>query len=273
MDETFIQSEYEEALKRYNNLKNQMINIIEDKEYLLRHKFFDLKANYITRIGYLEYELNSINIKLGLMKRKIELAQLAINNNVDIDLLLIETEVKKEFEEYLNVLDIKAREIEVSNYLMDLDTPTETEMKDLKKYFKAIAKLLSPEINLDLNPVHKKLWEKAIIAYENGEVQYLKIICKLANDQVIGQIKNEDLTLEELNRRIKYFEDKISLGLDEIKSIVNHFPFNKEEILKNDEMISNIQGELKRNIKEGNNILNIMEDCFLMMMSDTKYIN
>lgn len=244
---------------------------MEDKECLLKHKFYYLKTDYIIKIGYLEHELFNLDLKLGAAKRKIELAQDAINQNTPINIGLIEEEVKREFGEFLKVQYNKDKEIKLAGYFSTIDRLTEEEYQDLKKYYRGIARLLLPDVYAKVNEVQKSLWEKANLAYENGEVQFLKIIYKLAKDEIAGVKRLEEYTAEELDSKINDFEIRIKNDLKDINTLLDNFPFNKEMLLKDETKISEMQKELKMNIKDGSAILNVLEEHFLMMLDDTKF--
>ena len=273
LTEASIQSAYEEVLLKYKRIKNRMVNVMEDKECLLKHKYFDLKTQYIVKIGYLEHELYDLDIKLGVAKRKIELAQEALSQNSKVNLSLIEAEIKREFCEFLDIIDSKEREIKIAGYFNSVDRLTEEEYQDLRKYYKSIARLILPDIHPNLNEVQKALWEKANIAYENGEVQFLKIIYKLANDEAFGLKEFEEVSISEMDKRIVDFENKINKDLRDIQALQDNFPFNKEELLKDEGKIKEIQKNLRSNISDGNAILKLMEEHLLMLLDDTRFLS
>lgn len=273
LTEASIQSAYEEVLLKYKRIKNRMVNVMEDKECLLKHKYFDLKTQYIVKIGYLEHELYDLDIKLGVAKRKIELAQDALSQNNKVNLSLIEAEIKREFCEFLDIIDSKEQEIKIAGYFNSVDRLTEEEYQDLRKYYKSIARLILPDINPNLNEVQKALWEKANIAYENGEVQFLKIIYKLANDEAFGLKEFEEVSISEMDKRIVDFENKINKDLRDIQALQDNFPFNKEELLKDEGKIKEIQKNLRSSISDGNAILKLMEEHLLMLLDDTRFLS
>ncbi len=271
LTEAEFQIEYDETLKRYQRTKEKMICVIEEKECLIKHKFFDLKTDYIMKIGYLEHELYDLDIKLAAAKRKIELAQEAISQNVPINLSMIELEIKNEFRDFLDILDSNGSEIEIAGYLDNLTRLSDEEFAELKRYYVNIAKLILPDINPGLNEIQKTLWEKAQLAYENAEFQFLRILFKLAQDEAKALEENEEIPLNELGEKIKVFEDRIKKEEMDIARLLDNFPFNKADLLKDEMKIREIQEELRRSIKDGKSILRLMEEHFLMMLDDTKF--
>lgn len=134
-----------------------------------------------------------------------------------------------------------------------------------------IADLILPEINPGLNDIQKTLWEKAQLAYENGEIQFLRIIYKLAQDEAKATGVNKEISLSELDEQIAMFEERIKKEEKDINTLLDNFPFNKAGLLQDDKKIREIQGELRKNIEDGRSILKLMEEHFLMMLDETKF--
>lgn len=272
MTEICSDSEYDIILSRYISLRNQLVDVIVDKENLLKHRFFNLKTEYITKIGYLEYELSDFNIRLGIIRRKIEM--LADNYTQTPGMLAyFEFVANREFSELLELLELKRRELDIAKYINTMDKPTNEEYLELNKNYKGLVKLLHPEINSTLTKTQFRLWEKGNKAYENGELRFLKVILKLANDESIGDFGIEKYTAEQLNFRINYFELKIEERNNELMKIQKGFPFNKEEFLLDDMKVKALQKNLKISIKEAKNILMVMEGHFLINLDDTRYLS
>ena len=273
MTKSTLHSDYDKVFKKYNTLRNQMISTIEIKEYMMKHSFFNLKTDYLTKIGYLEYELYNLNLNIEITKRRIELFLVDTSQESKINLSYIESIIQKEFKNFFLVLNLKKKEIKLANYFIKLEKPSECLYHELRKYYIEIAKLLLPEINPEANNVHKKLWEKANKSYENGEVQFLKIIYKLANDEVNETRDDKQYTINELKKGINYFESRIKDLLEEINSMKDLFPFSKEELLKDDHKVKDIQRELKMNIIKTKNVLLRLEEGFLLSLTETRYLS
>lgn len=273
MDDSTTQYNYSELLKKCKKLKNQLINIIEEKESLIKHKFFYLKSEYIEKIGFLEFELYELDLRLGETMRRIELVNLALESNIPFNLYHIESEVKREFEDFEELLKLKDKEIQFSRYFLDMNKMSDEEFLELKKYYKKTIRLIHPSINFNLSELQKNLWNKANIAYENVNLIYLKIIYKLAYDESINMTRMEDCSNEEISSQIYYFEDTIKKYLEEIDEFKENFPFNKEELLKNETKVKEIRKDLSQSINEAKNILEMLEEHFLLILNDGQYIN
>mgnify|MGYP000901084618 CR=1 FL=1 len=273
MDDSATRTNYVELLKRYKKLRNQLISIIEERESLIKHKFYNLKTDYIKKIGCLEFELYELDVKMGQAKRRIELVDLALEADITVNLSNIETEIMREFEDFEEILKLKDKEIQIAEYFSSTDKISDKEILELKKYYKKTARLIHPDIHSNLSEIQKSLWNKANTAYENGGLIYLKIIYKLAYDESVNMPKLEDYSVDEINSKIHYFEDKIKSNLEDIKELRENFPFNKEELLNDEIKVKEVQRELRQTIREAKDILEIMEGHFLLILDERQYIN
>jgi hypothetical protein len=274
MDDSATQSKYEELVKKYKSLRKQLISIVEEKEYLIKHRFYNLRTEYIKKIGYLEYELYELDVKLSQANRRIELVKNALDANVPINLSQIELEITKEFGDFIDILELRDKEILIYDYINNIEKNlSEDEFLELRKYYRRTIKVLHPRIHSNLTELQKKLWTKANLAYENGGLIYLKIIYKLAHDEYVNMPKLEEYSIEELKSRVKLIEDNIKESIFEIKEIKEGFPFNKEVLLKDEVKVKDIQKELKRNINEAKSILELLEQHFLLLLNERHYIN
>ena len=126
MTKSTLHSDYDKVFKKYKTLRNQMISIIEIKEYMMKHSFFNLKTDYLTKIGYLEYELYNLNLNIEITKRRIELYFVDTGQESKINLSFIESIIQKEFKNFLLVLNLKKKEIRLANYYIKLEKPSES---------------------------------------------------------------------------------------------------------------------------------------------------
>lgn len=274
MDDSTAQSNHIELIRKYKRLRNQLISIIEEKEYLINHKYYNLKSEYIKKIGYLEFELYELDIKLGKARRRIEIVENLLDSNLPINLSYIELEITKEFREFNDILELKDRELQISDYICNKeDYPSEEELLELNKYYRKTIKVLHPHIHLNLTDLQKKLWDKANRAYHNCSLIYLKIIYKLGHDEYVNMPSLEEDSINELNAKVDFLEDNIKENTMELNELMVVFPFNKEILLKDELKVKDIQKELQRTIKEAKNILDLMEKHFLLLLNEGHYIN
>jgi vacuolar-type H+-ATPase subunit I/STV1 len=263
-----IDPQYEALHKKYTALKNQISIVIEDRAELVHHKAVALKTEYIMKIGRLEYELFEIECNIARTRRKIDMIQACINLQVPINEEQIEQQLDKEYEEYIEKLKQMASDIDVANYLDNCEKLTVEETAELKKTYRAIIKLIHPDVNDNLTEEQKALWNRVNDAYETGNIEMLKVLYELVLDnETIENTENTDdeNEIDVLKTKVEFLQKKIKDLLQDIEKIKKAFPFNIVDFLKDEEKIHNKQEELHKSIKEAERVLEELNTYLLML--------
>jgi uncharacterized metal-binding protein/gas vesicle protein len=263
-----IDPQYKALHKKHTALKNQISIIIEDRADLVCHQAVALKAEYIMKIGRLEYELFKLECNIARARRKIDMIQACINLQVPIDEEHIEKQLDKEYEDYIEKLKQMASDIDVANYLEDCEKLTTEETVELKKTYRAIVKLIHPDVNDNLSEEQKALWNRVTDAYETGNIEMLKVLYELALDnEAIENTENMDdkNEIDILKTKVEFLQNKIKDLLIDIEKIKKAFPFNIVDFLEDEEQIRNKQEELHKSIKEAERLLEELNAYLLML--------
>ena len=193
--------------------------------------------------GSLEYKIYELDMEINRVKRKINMIQYKINHEKEIDLELIDEELDKEFEEYLEKLKELQDEIK---YAFDKDLMTaplsEDDAKELKRLYKLIIKRLHPDLNKNLSENDMELFLTATEAYAQGNLKVIKSIYLLLeenSDDAFEDLKDIEALIKEINEKIL--------------KIKQDYPYNKKELIENEELIANYKTEL-------NNLIELKEE-------------
>ena len=132
----------------------------------------------------------------------------------------------------------------------------ETEKKDkpttAKSLFRAIVKRLHPDMNPNQTQHEKDLFNKAVEAYQNGDMVTLQ---NIYDEITVGKEDSDDtdesaLSIEELiklrNRLLKRVGE-LSTELDEIRSVE---PYTYKEILDDPDRLAQAKAELEEDFKD-----------------------
>lgn len=118
---------------------------------------------------------------------------------------------------------------------------------ELRNVFREMAKELHPDINQDLSERAKNLWNAAMIAYAEGDLESLRALRLMVSDV---KNKKEDFVDENLLlTQINLLKDGISRILVEIENIKKEFPFDCEQKIYDDAWIAEQQADLKEVIE------------------------
>lgn len=249
MSDIIINPEYERLIIEVNKLKENIAELMEERDELVFHVCKDIEAKYMSEIGVLEYKLYEFQCKILRIKRKIELYQLRINRQEKINESEIETQLEVEYKQYQEKLNQMFKEIQDSLVRGSTERLSEEETKELKTIYRKLIKKLHPDLNSENVEKNRKLLEQVMHAYECADLKSLRNF-----ELLISEIRdNEEAQLGELDdlRKKKDEYQTIIHGLiGAIKTIKNSYPYNMIEFLKNKDLINQKKIELNEEIEQ-----------------------
>lgn len=122
MNDINMNSEYYKLTEEVKQLKEDIASLYEEKDELVYHICKNIEAEYMSKVGILEYKLYEFNCKILRLKRKIELYQQKINMQELPDENEIENKLDKEFSQYEKKLNSISNTIQKLLYRKNLDS-------------------------------------------------------------------------------------------------------------------------------------------------------
>ena len=204
-------------------LKDRLAELIYEHENLISHLCPLIERRYVLEFGIYEYELYLLEFDISKLKRKLQLMKMEINHENKIDLEKIDNILSEEFEEYEQQLKAQIEEI---NYLKSTEIKqlSDEDSRKLKKIYRILIKKLHPDLNPNQRFYEKNMFLRATKAFQNGDLSDLEALLALTGD---GEIEEES-EIDDLKRLIGDFEEKI-------EKIKQDYPYNKKELLVDDE--------------------------------------
>ena len=187
-----------ELVSTHELLKTAYIKSLNDKDVLEKWARPQLSALYNTLIGCLQIEILQLQLHIKALKRKIELLYAAINQQKMIDVNEIELQVAVELAEAEFHIMNEVANLENSKYLLNHLGSAERSA-ELRKLFKQLAKQLHPDVNDEFTEEQINLWHLVKSAYESRDLEELKAIQIVYEDQ-LNEIGNK------INGKIKYLK-------------------------------------------------------------------
>jgi len=162
MNEIARNPEYDSLLSTVQELETELADLVYERDELLYHVCPKLQAEYMLKIGKLEYAIFECQCKILRTKRKIEIIRAFKNREQSYDIGEIEKQLDREYLEYTKKLLEKQKEIDSArlksgNYGKPL---TDEEAAELKKLYTLIVKKLHPDINHESTPEQHCLKKK-----------------------------------------------------------------------------------------------------------------
>lgn len=244
--------QFAELMKELNAMKNALAQLLAEKEYMLVYDTVRLEAEYMEKVGHLEYTIFHLDLKLKKLLRKIEIVRSKIAGNEAIDLKQIDAQIEWEFSKS------KEEDKKRSEHMCFVEEENKKQkklskenQKTLKEMYYKLAKKLHPDINPDITEQELALWHRVQRAYENRDLEEMTMLYEMY-EQVL-ELESELTEREEIVKRIEKIRELIHLTLADIAAIKTTFPFTFEEKLKDDDWLfgkNAINNQLHRQLKE-----------------------
>lgn len=268
MNNLILNPEYQNLIKEIEELKIQISTLIEERDQLLYHDCKIIKAEYMSKIGVLEYKVYEFQIKYLRLKRKIELYQIHINRQESIDEKAVENQLETEYKEYQKKIKEMSEEVQESLATLNNKNLSKDDAIEIKKLYRTLIKKLHPDLNPNYNERTKQLLLQVEQAYKNGDLQSIKSIDLLTDD-----ITEETIELGEFdelkNKKEKLLEIIKNLN-SSIEKIKTSFPYNQINFLNDNEKISIKQKELNSTLDEYKLAYKALEEQLTQMKGDLK---
>ena len=208
----------------------------------------NIETAYMLALGSLEYKAFELHCEFLRLKRKIDLVQAKKNRQEKVVISAIEKILDEEFEEYQQQLD---EQINKMNKALDHSKGrplTEEETKEVKKTYRNIVKALHPDLHPDITPAQIQLFQNAVQAYENGDLNSLRIISEMVAEPVISEKSENGLTI--LTKEKERLSKTIELIREQITEIKSEYPYTMKDLVDDPEQIAKKKAELEETINE-----------------------
>ena len=238
-----ILPELEELKAEVERLRTELSMLMLERDELKFVICKNIEAEYMLKLGGLEYKAYEAQCNVLRLKRQLELMQARLNRQESIVMAVIETILNTEFAEYQKKLDEQVGKMNEAIERSNADVLSEEETKELKKLYRKIVKALHPDMNPNITDAQRQLFDNAVMAYKNGNLDALRAIA--------GMIGDADLQVTQTDAKARLLEEKKSLekllenAREEIQTIKSEYPYTMKELLADDEKVEARKRELE----------------------------
>lgn len=240
-----INPNVERLMGEIKNLKERLLELIEERDELLFQICPNIEAEYMGLLGALEYEALELEEKIRELKRKIEIIREKIAKQEPVILHEIEAQIEEEYKKYAeNLLSFK-NDLNEASARLNSEKLSSEHTKELKKIYHKIAKQLHPDLNENLTDDQKQLFFKAAEAYKTGDLTLMRMLDVVTEGvDVSAEIPKEN-AVENLEKR----RDKIRLDVDMMKELIRNikgsYPYKYKEIIEDKQKVCEMQEKLR----------------------------
>lgn len=229
-------------------LRTELSMLVSERDELIYVECKNIEMAYMLELGSLEYKAYEAQCTYLRLKRKVELIQVKKNRMESVDLVAIEAILDAEFAEYQEKLN---EQIDKMNKAIDWNKAeflSKEEMAQLKKLYHRIVKALHPDLHPENTEEKTALYDRAVKAYRNGDLNTLRIIGELILESTLSDI-HEDI-LQSIVKEKKRLNNLIGKLRKNIHDIRNGYPYNLKSLLSDSVRIEKRREELKDIIRQ-----------------------
>ena len=129
--------------------------------------------------------------------------------------------------------------------------------RELKKLYRKIVKSLHPDINSNVSEAQLQLFDNAVSAYKNGDLETLRIIGEMVGNNPLPEQNKDAMTqLVEDRERLHGLLKSIRESIDNIKT---EYPYTMKDIVEDTEKTEQKKQELESIIKQYNELIVILK--------------
>ncbi len=248
MDSVIYFPEFEQLKIEVEKLRTELSMLVQERDELLYVECKNIEMLYMLKLGALEYKVYEAQCAMLRMKRKLELIQAKRNRQEKIDLAWIEAVLDEEFAAYREKLEEQLGKMNDAIDRSHAKALTEQETKELKRLYRRVVKRIHPDLNPDLSEEKQRLFLQAVSAYENGDLNTLRIIDEMAGDPVLPEETPDALgTLRQERDRLYALLDDIKAGIVRIKS---EYPYTVKEIVQDEQKVDECRRQLEELLEQ-----------------------
>ena len=255
----------------FEKLKNEVEKIRTELSMLLLERdelqfviCRNIETAYMLKLGGLEYKAYEAQCTALRLKRKIELIQAKKNRQEKVVLSAIEETLKTEFAEYQKRLNEQIEKMNKALERSKCKVLTDEENRELKKIYRKIVKELHPDLNPDISAEKVQLFNNAVNAYKNGDLNALKII-----NEMVGDGMQPEQSKDAMTQLIEEKEHLLSLLKpikDSIEDIKSKYPYNLKAIVESEKKTEQIRHELEHVLEQYNELIEIYKQTIDEML-------
>ena len=270
-NEIILNLEYENLKKELLKKRTELSMLVLQRDELKYVICKNIETKYMLELGSLEYCLYQSECIIMRLKRKVELIQMRINRQEKIDVPAIDKLLDEQFREYQQKLEEKIKKMNEAIERGNGEVLTEQQAKELKKLYRAIVKALHPDLNPNVTKQQIKLFQNAVTAYKNGDLQTLRII----NEMISNNHSEDDNTdnIEKMRNELIRLDRMISSINGDIEKTKSEYPYTMKDILFDKEQLNQRKQELKDNIDQCNELVSFYKTKIQNLLGDKPWVN
>lgn len=247
--------DFEKLKSEVEKMRTELSMLLLERDELQFVICKNIETEYALKLGSIEYKAYEAQCAALRLKRKIELIQAKKNRQEKVIISAIEETLNSEFAEYQKQLNEQIDKMNDALKRSKAEVLTNEENKELKKLYRKIVKALHPDINPDVFETQVNLFDNAVQAYKNGDLNTLRIIGEMVGNSPLPEQHKDALT--QLNEEKERLQNLLKAIKDSIEQIKSEYPYTMKEIIEDEEQTEQKKKELENILSQYNELISI----------------
>ena len=247
--------DFEKLKNEIEKMRTELSMLLLERDELQFVICKNIETEYMLKLGSIEYKAYEAQCAVLRLKRKIELIQAKKNRQEKVIVSAIEETLDSEFAEYQKQLNEQIDKMNDALKRSKAEVLYDEDNKKLKKLYRKIVKALHPDINPDVSQAQVQLFDNAVQAYKNGDLNTLRIIGEMVGNSPLPEQHKDALT--QLNEEKERLQNLLKAVRDSIEQIKSEYPYTMKEIIEDEEQTEQKKKELENILSQYNELISI----------------
>ena len=247
--------DFEKLKSEVEKMRTELSMLLLERDELRFTICKNIETEYMLKLGSIEYKAYKAQCAALRLKRKIELIQAKKNRQEKVIISAIEETLDSEFAEYQKQLNEQIDKMNDALKRSKAEVLSNEDNKKFKKLYRKIVKALHPDINPDVSEAQVQLFDNAVSAYKNGDLNTLKIIGEMVGNSPLPEQHKDALT--QLNEEKERLQNLLKVIRDSIEQIKSKYPYTMKEIIEDEEQTEQKKKELENILSQYNELISI----------------
>lgn len=254
-DSVIAFADFENLKSEVEKMRTELSMLLLERDELQFVICKNIETEYMLKLGSMEYKAYEAQCAALRLKRKLELIQAKKNRQETVILSEIEETLDNEFAEYQEQLDAQIDKMNDALKRSKTAVLSDEENKELKTLYRRIVKALHPDMNPGVSKAQIQLFDNAVSAYKNGDLETLRMIYEMVGNNPLPEQHKDAMTqLVEERERLQGLLKSIKESMDAIKSA---YPYTMKGILEDTEKTAQKKQEFESILEQYNELISI----------------